>query len=61
MKPREYRHMLTALRRHLDVVEARMTANDWLSINYERVPSKAGLTYRKAFLKHDQERYSKYI
>ena len=59
--PRYYRKTLTALRKHLSVVEQCMSANEWSEINYESVPSKAGLNYRDAFIRHDGERYEEYL
>lgn len=59
--PKEYRKMLSALRRYLDVVEVKMSSNDWGSILYETVPSKANLNYSDAFLKHDEERRTDYL
>ena len=47
---REYRKGLSALRKHLDVVERKMSSQNWQSIDYETVPSKANLNYNKAFL-----------
>jgi hypothetical protein len=38
-----------------------MCSNQWGSIDYQGVPSKASIMYRKAFMKHDFERYSEYL
>lgn len=59
--PREYRKMLSTLRRYLDVVEVKTSSNDWGSILYETVPSKANIKYNHAFMKHDEERRFKYL
>lgn len=61
LTPKRYRKILSALRKHIDVLEVKMCANEWSNINFERVPSKASLNYRKAFGKHDQERYAAYL
>lgn len=53
---REYRKMLSGLRRHLKVVERQMSAKEWGAINYETVPSRANLIYNDAFLRNDEER-----
>lgn len=58
---RNYRRMLSRLRRYLNVVEQRMSRNDWESINYEAVPSRANLVYNDAFLRHDEERRRAYL
>jgi hypothetical protein len=57
---RKYRKMLSMLRKHIDVVEVKMSGNDWGCINYEGVPSKAMANYNAAFAKHDTIRFSKY-
>jgi hypothetical protein len=38
-----------------------MCAGDWAKIDFEKVPSKASMNYRKAFGKHDQDRYAAYL
>lgn len=59
--PRQYRKMLAALRRHLDVTERKMSANQWKNIRYEAVPSRANLNYNSAFLRHDEQRRREYL
>jgi hypothetical protein len=61
LTPKKYRKILSALRKYIDVLEVKMCAGDWKEIDFEKVPSKASLNYRKAFGKHDQERYAKYL
>lgn len=56
-----YRKTLSELRAYIDVVEKKMSTGEWSEIEYEKVPSKAGLIYRKAFRKHDETRYNEYI
>ena len=58
---KEYRKLLSRLRERIRVVECQMSAQKWDKIDYEMVPSKAGLIYRDAFRKHDEERYNNYI
>jgi hypothetical protein len=58
---REYRKMLSRLRKHIGVVERFTCANEWEKINYETVPSRANLRYKDAFAKHDGYRYEKYL
>ena len=60
-KEKNYRKILSAVRKHLDIVEKKMSANEWNEINYEHVPSKANLNYASAFFKHDEERRKKYL
>ena len=59
--PRQYRKMLSALRKHLNIVERLMSENKWDEVEYPAVPSYAMKNYRKAFGNHDQERFSAYI
>ena len=59
--PKYYRVRLSSLRKHLGVVERTISAGKWDKIDYESVPSKAGLLYRGAFFRHDQDRYEKYL
>jgi hypothetical protein len=61
LTPKRYRKILTALRKHIDVLETKMCSGEWSSIDFESVPSKASLNYRKAFGRHEQERYAKYL
>lgn len=52
-----YMRLCVKLRRYIDVVEQRMSANKWDTIHYPAVPSRAMLNYRQAFARHDGERY----
>lgn len=61
MSPRHYRKTLSTLRKNIDVVERKMCAHQWNEIKYEAVPSKAGLIYREAFKRHDEQRYNEYL
>lgn len=58
---RNYRKMLSKLRRYLKVVEVSMSSNEWNSIDYNSVPSRANLIYKDAFIKHDRERRVDYL
>lgn len=58
---REYRKFMVQLRNAIRIVEHDMCSGNWGSINYQSVPSKAGMMYRKAFQKHDGARYSEYL
>ncbi len=59
--PREYRKILSSLRGYIDITEAKMSQNEWNSINYEAVPSVAMKNYQKAFARRDALRYQEYI
>nr|DAF57497.1 MAG TPA: protein of unknown function (DUF2828) [Myoviridae sp. ctqfO1] len=57
----EYRKILSELRAYIDVVERKMSENEWGEIDYSAVPSKANVNYRNAFERHDGERREKYL
>lgn len=61
LTPARYRKMLSKLRSYIDVVERKMSGNEWQDIKYEGVPSKAMNNYRKAFSKHDCDRFGNYL
>ena len=61
MTERQYRKTLSGIRQKLELVESKMCANEWDSVNYEHVPSKANLNYKDAFLKHDETRRRKFL
>ena len=57
----EYKRLCVKLRKYIDVVEQRMSAREWDTINYPAVPSRAMMNYRKAFARHDEERFNEYL
>lgn len=61
MDQKTYRKTLSLLRQYLPIVEVKMSANEWESIDYEKVGAKAGMIYNTAFFKHDEERRLQYI
>ena len=61
LTPREYRKMLSWGREALNIVERKMSANQWKSIDYEKVPAKAAMNYSDAFFKHDELGYTTYL
>ena len=61
MTSRNYRKMLSQMRKYIDVVERKMSAKEWSAINYETVPSRANLIYNNAFLRNDEERRREYL
>lgn len=61
LSPRNYRKLLSSLREKINVVERTMSAGQWEAIVYQHVPSRAMKLYRKAFGKHDEERFVQYI
>ena len=61
MTSRNYRKMLSEMRKYIDVVERKMSAKQWDEINYETVPSRANLIYNNAFLRNDEDRRREYL
>lgn len=59
--PRDWRVMLSSLRKKINVTEVYISSNDWSNIDYSLVPSKANLKYNSAFLRHDNERRMEFI
>lgn len=57
----DYKRLCVKLRKYIDVVEQRMSAREWDTINYPAVPSRAMMNYRKAFARHDEERFNEYL
>lgn len=60
---REYRHMLSTLRKRIKVTERLMSLNEWDKIDFSKLPSKAGLNYKDAFARREEtaERYKEFI
>ena len=57
MTPKQYRKSLVAL---TNVVESKMCAKDWDSIEFGKLPSLASARYNKAFARNAAEAYSAY-
>lgn len=57
LTPKGYRKLLVEL---TNVVEQKMCANDWESIEFGKIPSLAAARYQNAFNKHVPELYEKY-
>ena len=53
MDDREYRKTLSVLRERINVLERLMSANRWDEIEFDKIPSKAGLIYRNAFARRN--------
>ena len=53
---KQYRTILSRLRARGKVLERLMSAGKWDEIEFDKIPSKAGLRYKNAFARHDIER-----
>lgn len=58
---RNYRKMLSKLRGYLKVLEKKMSAQEWNTIEYSTIPAIAARRYQDAFVKNDGERYQAYL
>ena len=57
----DYKRVVRSLRKYIDVTEVKMTDKRWDEIQYSTVPSKAISNYRNAFMRHDGERFCKFL
>jgi len=57
LTPKQYRKMLVNL---TNVVETKMCAKDWESIDYSKLPSLASSRYQNTFQRNDTKRYEEY-
>ena len=59
---KQYRQMLSKLRAKINVLERLMSANEWNRIEFDKIPSKAGMIYRNAFARREliAEKYKKF-
>lgn len=53
MTQKEYRKTLAELRDRINIVEKLMSENRWDEIEFDKIPSKAGLIYKNAFARRD--------
>ncbi len=60
MTPKQYRKTLSTLRSRIRIVEKLMSENRWDEIEFDKIPSRAGLIYRNAFARRDliKEKYA---
>ena len=56
MTSRQYRKTLSILRSRINVLEKLMSENRWDEIEFDKIPSRAGMIYKNAFARHDLER-----
>ena len=63
MTEREYRKMLTEGRKACNLVESLMSQNHWDQIAFDKLPSRAGLLYKKAFMCREETkvRYANFM
>ena len=56
MTHKQYRKTLSILRERINVLERLMSAGKWDEIEFDKIPSRAGMIYKNAFARHDLER-----
>lgn len=63
MTSREYRHMLSTLRERLKVLERLMSEQRFDEIDFDKIPSVAGIRYSHCFSSRDElkERYAEFM
>lgn len=61
LSEKQYRKMLSSMRKYLNVLEQKMSAKQWSEIDYEAVPSKANVKYNAAFLRNDEDRRREFL
>lgn len=63
LSAKEYRQMLSLLRKRIKVLEVNMCANKWDNIEFDKIPSCAGLKYRRCFSRRPEtsKRYNDFI
>ena len=50
---KDYRKLLSMLRKRINVLERLISANEWDKIEFDKIPSKAGMKYKNAFARRD--------
>jgi len=61
LKLPEYRKKIVALRKHIKLLEQKMSAKEWSEIDYEKTPSQAMRKHTKAFKRNDEKRFAAYL
>lgn len=59
---RQYRKALSILRERINIVERLMSENQWDKIQFDKIPSRAGMIYKNAFARRDiiKEKYREF-
>ena len=56
-----YKREVKSLRRVIDTIESHISAKDWGTYDYSKIPSNAMLKYNSAFIRNDGERFNQYL
>lgn len=57
----DFKRIVRRMRKHINVVECLMSADRWDEIKYSEVPGRAMMIYRRAFARHDKERFTAFV
>lgn len=57
----DYRKNIARLRQYLNIVERKMSAKEFGTIDYESVPGLAMMKYRNSFMRQDRDRFKNYL
>lgn len=62
LSARNYRKALSTLRERINIVERLMSSGQWDKIEFDKIPSRAGVIYRNAFARRDiiAKKYEKF-
>lgn len=58
---KEYRKLLSSLRRKLNLIETNLSSKEYKNINYEKLSKVIIRKYEKSFYRNDKENYSNFI
>ena len=58
---KNYRKLLSTLRKKLNLIECNLSSKEYENINYENIPKLGLIKYKKAFYRNDKEKYSSYL
>lgn len=61
VKRSSYRKTVSKARKHLNLVETKLTNKDYDSIDYNKVPSQAMLKYKNAFYRNDNNKINEHF
>ncbi len=63
LSKRNYRKILSVLRKRIKIVETFLTEKDYDKIEFSKLPSRAGLMYKNTFMRHEElkDRYLEFI
>ena len=56
-----YKREVKSLRRVINTIESHISAKDWGTYDYSKIPSYAMMKYSSAFARNDSERYAQYL